>query len=304
MKWIKNIPKFRYQDDLGLFKKSAWTGHFFFAYDLVRNLKPQIIVELGSHYGHSFFSMAEAVFDEKYAAKLYPVDTWKGDKHAGFYDNDVYVRFNLIVDKYFDQLQINPLRMTFNKALDKFADQSIDLLHIDGLHTYEDVKEDFDNWLPKLKKEGIILMHDIVEMKDDFGVYKLWEEIKQKYHTIDFVHSHGLGVVILSNNVWQQIKGFVDDFKLYYPAIAETNNQKYFYQYKCEDLETRVKKLQTDKINLNNKIKDLRKEINQISEQRNQATQQLSSIFNSRAWKSMQIMLKPIRFIKKLLGRS
>ena len=37
----------------------AWAGHKFFAYDLVRNIKPKIIAELGTHYGTSFFLFAK-----------------------------------------------------------------------------------------------------------------------------------------------------------------------------------------------------------------------------------------------------
>ncbi len=81
-------------------------------------------------------------------------------------------------------------------ALATFSDESIDLLHIDGYHTYEAVYEDFHNWLPKVKPGGIILLHDIsARIKEDFGVWRFWEEISPQYESFGFSHSFGLGVI-------------------------------------------------------------------------------------------------------------
>jgi hypothetical protein len=177
-----------------------WMGHKNFAYDLVSNFKPETIVELGTHYGTSFFSFCQAVKDQKYNSYLYAVDTWKGDKHAGKYNDSVYKTVVKIKNIYFKKLNVKLFRQTFNTASNRFKGHSIDLLHIDGLHTYEAVKHDFETWLPKVKDTGIIMFHDIQETKDDFGVYKLWQELKNKYRYIEFHHSHGLGIIFMSKN--------------------------------------------------------------------------------------------------------
>ena len=85
--------------------------------------------------------------------------------------------------------------MNFEAALDQFEDQSIDLLHIDGSHEYEAVKSDFENWVPKVKKGGRILIHDALVEREDFGVKKLWNEIQKSYHT----KSHDVGFGLGSN---------------------------------------------------------------------------------------------------------
>lgn len=47
-----------------------------------------------------------------------------------------------------------------DEAKDKIRDSSIDLLFVDGSHGYEQVKRDFENYWPKVKKEGVLLGHD------------------------------------------------------------------------------------------------------------------------------------------------
>ena len=103
-------------------------------------------------------------------------------------------------------MKINLIRKTFDEAVLGFKDDSIDILHIDGLHTYEAVKHDFETWLPKVNQNGIVLFHDIKVGEDDFGVYKLWEELKKKYATIEFFQSFGLGVLFLNKSLGKEMK--------------------------------------------------------------------------------------------------
>jgi GT2 family glycosyltransferase len=125
------------------------------------------------------------------------VDTWKGDEHAGFYGDGVFEMVNQHNESQYKSFStLYP--MTFDEALAKFQDQSVDLLHIDGLHTYEAVRHDFETWLPKLAPGALVLFHDIKVAYGEFGVWKFWAELKQKYPlSTEFRHSHGLGVIEL-----------------------------------------------------------------------------------------------------------
>jgi hypothetical protein len=122
------------------------------------------------------------------------VDTWAGDKHTGGYGEEIYDTLASHVREFYRHYAYL-LRMTFDEAVRQFSDSSIDLLHIDGLHTYQAVAHDFSTWYPKVADGGIILFHDIAERQADFGVWKLWEELQQQYQTFTFRHGHGLGVL-------------------------------------------------------------------------------------------------------------
>lgn len=178
-------------------ENSAWLGHIPFAAWLMQIARPTVFVELGSHWGHSYFAFCKAAKEAKIAVKCYAVDTWEGDEHADYYGEKVFQ----FVDAHnksnyasFSRL----LKSRFDDVLMNFGDGSVDLLHIDGLHTYEAVKHDFDSWLPKMAPGGIILFHDTNVREGDFGVWKLWDELKARYSEwVEFNHSHGLGILRL-----------------------------------------------------------------------------------------------------------
>lgn len=174
-------------------KYGSWSGHRHFAYDLVRFAKPRTIVELGTFYGTSFFSFCQAVNDGQIHSRCYAVDTWKGDPHVGYYGEDVYQAVNEVTTREFPQIG-SQIRSDFNQALSLFEDSSIDLLHIDGYHTYEATLHDYTTWYPKLAEGAIVLFHDIAVHIEDFGVYRLWEQLIDLPH-FEFPHSNGLGVL-------------------------------------------------------------------------------------------------------------
>jgi len=174
---------------------SAWIGHAPFLKFLIREQKPKIFVELGVHNGFSYFVGCQSILECGLHAKAFAIDHWKGDNQAGFYDNSVHRGVLTLNSKYSHFSTI--IKMSFVDASHLFQENSIDLLHIDGFHTYDAVKQDFESWKSKMSDDGIILLHDIHVRRNTFGVHKFWEEIKEEYRTLEFVGSHGLGIVFL-----------------------------------------------------------------------------------------------------------
>ncbi len=294
MNWQYFEPRFEYEKKI-LNLDWPWSGHKNFAYDLIRNIKPERVVELGTHRGNSFFSMCQAVKDGNLKTELYAVDTWKGDKHAGFYGEWVFRGINLIKNTYYSELNINFVRKTFDTALDEFSDNSIDILHIDGLHTYDAVKHDFEAWFKKVRSDGIILLHDTSEKSADFGVFKLWEEIKKKFSTTEFIHSHGLGVLYKNPKKFKGISDLKDIWNRYY--FIYWINRKYELEIKTlgkgvQKQDKRISKQEKDIIKRDQEIVELKETIVELKETLQKRDQELLAIKSSRLWKLRSAYVK------------
>jgi len=174
--------------------QSAWLEHAPFAFWLCDALRPRRFVELGTHHGYSYFAFCQAIQHLGTGTAAYAVDAWMGDEHAGFYSDEVFqtvAAHNRERYAGFSGL----IRATFEAALPYFEDGSIDLLHIDGRHFYEDVKSDYESWLPKLSEDAVVLFHDTNVRERDFGVWRFFEELAAAHPSFRFLHGNGLGVI-------------------------------------------------------------------------------------------------------------
>ena len=299
MDWKYYESEFEYEE---IFQDVAWAwvGHKRFAYDLIVNIRPKRIVELGTHRGTSLFSFAQSAKDNKIDVEINAVDTWKGEKHAGFYGEEVINEVKKIKEKYYGGVNINLLRKTFDEALDDFEDKSIDILHIDGLHTYDAIKHDFDTWIDKVADDGIVLFHDIKVQEKDFGVYKFWGELKEKYKTIEFSHSFGLGVLFLNKNTAKQFIDIESKLQRHYLYIHEVirigdiNKKEQIIQQKNTELNQKEQIIEQKNIELNQKeqiIQQKIQELNHASKQIEQKNQQVKTMKSSKFWKIRNIYI-------------
>lgn len=188
---------------------SHWVEHTPFAMWLTSALRPRVFVELGAYLGVSYCAFCQAAQAIRLEARGYAVDTWQGDPHNGPNGPEVLADLRAHHDPLYGSFS-TLLEMRFDQAALQFAADSIDLLHIDGYHTYEAVRHDYETWRPKLSERGVILFHDIAERMADFGVWRLWDELRLSYPSFTFEHEHGLGVLAVGGEVPDAVRRLVE----------------------------------------------------------------------------------------------
>jgi len=79
---------------------------------------------------------------------------------------------------------------------------ALDLLFIDGDHSYEGVKKDFEMYQKLVRKGGLIAFHDIMKYTPEYdsGAKRLWGEIKGDYDYIEIIKDteqdgYGIGII-------------------------------------------------------------------------------------------------------------
>ena len=100
---------------------------------------------------------------------------------------------------------VSPLVMTSREAATQIPDRSLDLVFLDGDHSYASTAEDIAQWLPKLRPGGVLCGHDCEGPLSDFDAESLYAARNE-----DFIHLEGFrfagvhpGVVLAVHEAFQ-----------------------------------------------------------------------------------------------------
>jgi hypothetical protein len=298
---------------------SSWWEHVPTAHWLVATLQPHTVVELGTHYGVSFFSFCEAAELLSPQTFVYAVDTWQGDEHAGNYSDEVFKRVSSH-QQIFHKRRSQLLRSTFDEAADHFSNTSIDLLHIDGLHTYQAVSHDLEKWLPKLKPDSTILFHDTNVREGDFGVWQLWEELQRRpdMQYLELRNGYGLGIVTLGSEAPTWHKDFIniapelisrgtllDEIAQLKAECAWGESDFRPYSIQLQEKKDLLNKVQSELSQAQSELSQAQSELSQAQSELSQALEsvmkheiQIKELRSSASWR----LTSPLRRLKRLLS--
>lgn len=163
--------------ELGACQKAWELAEFL---DVLADMKPQLIVEIGSHAGGTLYAwsrVAPAVIgmDICESAMVYPHTGKPRDEHGA----------QMVIGDSRDE-------STRDALVEALGGRMIDCLFIDGDHTYEGVRSDYEMYSDLVRPGGLIAFHDIVTHLYALHceVVKLWCEIKNE-SAVEIVSSEG-----------------------------------------------------------------------------------------------------------------
>jgi len=280
---------------------SHWAEHVPFAMWLISALQPRVLVELGTFRGTSYCGFCQAIAALGLPTRAFAVDTWQGDPHNGFDGPEALADLRHHHDTRYGGFS-TLLEVTFDKAVHRFADGEIDLLHIDGYHTYEAVRHDFETWRCKVGNRGVILFHDVVERIADFGVWRLWEELAAQDPSFTFVHEHGLGVLAVGRDLPKEVQALVgmrgeeaERVRMLFHQLGRRVRLQMELDKVCAEWElkdARLVELEGDHVRLENEAKELLARVKwyeqELAELRLSLEQELAELRLSLSWRLTQ----------------
>lgn len=112
------------------------------------------LAEIGSYHGASSCCLAAGIASRN--STLFCVDTWRNDAVTDAL-SDVFPVWQKNTEPF--ETLIKSVQGYSHEVADRIPNE-LDLLFIDGDHSYEGVKRDLEMYLPKLRKGGVLVMHD------------------------------------------------------------------------------------------------------------------------------------------------
>jgi len=161
---------------------------------ILRKIKPKTILEIGTANGGTLFLFSQIV-DKN--ATIISIDL-PGGKFGGGYPKwkiPLYKSFAKDTQKIYLIRADSHKEETLRSVKNILGNKKVDFLFIDGDHTYEGVKRDFEMYSPFVRKGGIVAFHDIVHgpTENVGGVPIFWKEIKKHYKHLEIVKDWNQG---------------------------------------------------------------------------------------------------------------
>jgi predicted O-methyltransferase YrrM len=168
---------------------------------LLEKIKPKVVFEIGTFFGGTLYLFCKTcgpetvIISVDFPGNRYVYPKWKIDLYKRFKKNNQEV--HLI------RADSHDLK-TFEKIKNLLGDRKIDFCFIDGDHSYEGVKSDFEMYSSLIRKKGIIALHDIVSPPHlNYGVNRFWKELKRHGYKFEEIieekgnRKAGIGIIYL-----------------------------------------------------------------------------------------------------------
>ncbi|BCX15609.1 MAG: hypothetical protein KatS3mg097_501 [Candidatus Parcubacteria bacterium] len=199
----EEVFNFAWKFYFGLIRPMQIKEEFLELLKIFQQLNPQYIMEIGTANGGTLFCFCKLAKDD---ATIISIDLPEGPFGGGYpkWRIPIYQAFAKENQKLYLIREDSHKEETLNKVKEVLNGNQLDFLFIDGDHSYEGVKKDFEMYSPLVRKGGIIAFHDInIHLNaPEIGVNKFWNEIKNRFVHKEMIKGHisgwaGIGVLFL-----------------------------------------------------------------------------------------------------------
>lgn len=169
----------------------------------IEKLKPKAVLEIGTAYGATLHVLAKLADPH---ATIISIDL-PGGKFGGVVNEALTPDYRRLVQA---NQKLTVLRCdshdpeTVRKVRKALDGNQLDVLFIDGDHTYNGVKHDYELYSPFVKKGGVIAFHDVLPSHDvDCHVDQFWNEVKPNYPYEEIIENPNqgwAGIGLLTNS--------------------------------------------------------------------------------------------------------
>jgi len=155
---------------------------------LLRDRKIGSVVEIGTHKGGTLYVWCRVAEPD---ATIVSIDLPGGAFGSGYSEKHIkkLLDYKLGQQNMFLIREDSHLARTKQSLMEALNGKQVDFLMIDGDHTYEGVKKDFEMYSPMVKKGGLIAIHDIAfhDKVPECKVNIFWDEIKGSYKSSELI---------------------------------------------------------------------------------------------------------------------
>lgn len=169
----------------------------------VANHQPKIILEIGSANGGTLARWFEIPSVHEVISVDYPVGIHGGQgfQERTYVISDALEQVNLTNKRFHSVNGDSRDPYLVNRVNEILNGRKIDFLFIDGDHTYEGVKGDFEIYKQFLSDDAIVGFHDVIDSQfhrnENCFVSKFWDELKEQYESKEFIYTEHLDLKIL-----------------------------------------------------------------------------------------------------------
>lgn len=188
---LKNTPAIQFIQSI----PSTWKGHELFAIWLVKMLNPKVIVDLGFDMGLSTIALAHRNrghtfgidwVEQNFSQKKVSLD-------SAFQNISAAIRMKYVKNIHLIVGPILEISRNWNRG--------IDLLHIDCMQSYLEIKIHYENWTHFLNEDGVVLIHDAEAFPDEVG--RFFRELDMP--KLLFPQGKGLGIATNNREIYEMI---------------------------------------------------------------------------------------------------